>query len=184
MTPSTAPEPPADGPPPGQPYYAPAPVGRKSRKGRWAVLGGLVLFLMIGIATQFTPASGAPPVVSPRAVISAWSTGGGQDHTSAISKDLANVGAAAAATDIIGVSTACTSLQTHAEAAQAYVSIPDTQAQINWATALAHAARAATDCIAFTRNHDPDLLIQSGHELEAYAAAIGKLSDRANALEG
>jgi hypothetical protein len=38
--------------------------------------------------------------------------------------------------------------------------------------------------MAFTRNHDPDLLIQSGHELEAYAAAIGKLSDRANALEG
>jgi hypothetical protein len=184
MTLSTAPDPPADGPPPGQPYYAPAPVVRKSWKWRWAVLGGLVLFLVIGIATQLTPASSAPPVVSPRAVISAWSTGGGQDHTSAISKDLADVGAAAAATDIIGVRAACTSLQTHAEAAQAYVSIPDTLAQTNWATALAHAARAATDCIAFTHNHDPDLLIQSGHELEAYTAAIGKFSDRANALEG
>lgn len=28
-------------PPGGQPYYAPAPVVRKSRKWRWAVLGGL-----------------------------------------------------------------------------------------------------------------------------------------------
>jgi hypothetical protein len=92
------------------------------------------------------------------------------------------VAAAAAAADITGVRAACVSLQAHVEAAQAYADIPDTVAQSHWSAALAQAVRAAADCIAFTRNLDPDLLTRSGHELKAYDAEIEKLSERVDSL--
>lgn len=100
-----------------------------------------------------------------------------------MSRDLARVAATAAAADITGLRAACASLQAHVEAAQAYASIPDTVAQSHWSAALAQAARAAADCIAFTRNLDPDLLTRSGHELKAYDTEIGKLSDRIESLD-
>jgi hypothetical protein len=60
--------------------------------------------------------------------------------------------------------------------------MPDTLAQTDWSTALAQGARAATDCITFTRNLDWNLLAQSGHELSACNTAILKFTDRITAL--
>jgi hypothetical protein len=146
-----------------------------------AVAVALILLTGCSEATTIQDTSAVTPV-DVRAAIHVWSTSGGQDRTSAISKDLADVAATAAVADITGMRIACTSLQTHVEAAQAYASIPDTPAQTHWSTALAEAARAAADCIAFTHNPDPDLLTRSGYELNAYDVEIGKLSDRVNAL--
>jgi hypothetical protein len=129
-----------------------------------AVAGGLILLTECSEVTTIQDTSAVTPVDA-RAAIHAWSASGGQDRTTAISKDLADVAATAAATDITGMRTACTSLQTHVEVAQAYASIPDTPAHTHWSNALAHAAQASADCIAFTQNLDPS-----------------KLSDRVNAL--
>jgi hypothetical protein len=114
--------------------------------------------------------------------IHAWSTSGGQEQTSAVSRDLARIAATAAAADITGLRAACASLQTHVEAAQAYASIPDTVAQSHWSAALAQAALAAADCISFTQNLDPALLTRSGHELQAYDTEIDKLGARMDSL--
>ena len=96
--------------------------------------------------------------------IQTWSMGGGQDRTSAASRDLARVATTAAAADITGLRTACASLRIHEEAAQAYASIPDRVAQSHWSDTLDQAGLAATDCIAFTQNLDPKLLTWSDHE--------------------
>jgi hypothetical protein len=119
-----------------------------------------------------------PAPTDPRVAISDWWTGGGQDRESAISKDYTDMGTAATATDIPGLGTACASLQSDVEAAQAYGGVPDTVAQADWSTALAQSARAATDCIAFTRNLDAGLLTQSGQELSASTAALNKVTER------
>jgi hypothetical protein len=102
-------------------------------------------------------------------------------------KDGEDMVAASAATDITGMSAACTSLQTDVEAAQAYdASVPDTMLQDDWSTALAQEARAATDCAAATRNGnlDSDLLSQSNREFDAATATWSKYNARLNALVG
>jgi hypothetical protein len=147
-----------------------------------AVAVALILLTGCSQATTIQNTSAVTPV-DVRAAIHIWSASGGQDRTSAISKDLADVAATAAVADITGMRTACTSLQTHVQTAQAYASIPDTPAQIHWSNALTQAAQASADCIAFTHNLDPALLTRSGHELKAYDTEISKLSDRINALD-
>lgn len=146
-----------------------------------AVAVALILFTGCSQATTIQGASAVTPV-DVRAAIHVWSASGGQDRTSAISKDLANVAATAAAADITGMRTACTSLQNHVEAAQAYTSIPDTAAQTNWSNASTQAAQVSADCIAFTHNLNPNVLTKSSQELKSYDTEIGKLSDRVNAL--
>ena len=150
----------------------------------YAVLG-LSLLTGCGQATNVQDTS-ATTRTDTKVAVQGWSISGGQDRTSAVSRDLARVAATAAAADITGLRAACASLRAHVEAAQAYASIPDTVAQSHWSAALAQAARAAraaADCIAFTRNLDPDLLTRSGHELKAYDTEIGKLSDRIESLD-
>lgn len=147
-----------------------------------------VVFSVLGLLTACSHATtvhdtSATTRTDTKAAIHAWSISGGQDRTSAVSRDLARVAATAAAADIAGLRVACASLQTHVEAAQAYASIPDTVAQSHWSAALAQAARAAADCIAFTQNLDPDPLTRSGHELKAYDAEVGKLSNRVDLLD-
>jgi hypothetical protein len=94
------------------------------------------------------------------------------------------MGTATAANDITGLSAACTSLQTDVEAAQAYAPFPDTSAQIDWSTALAQAARSATDCKASTRNNpNADLMTQSNQELDSYTTALNKFTHRVNVLK-
>jgi hypothetical protein len=154
---------------------------RKRRILVWAVFLGLSLLTACSPAATVHDTS-ATTSTGTKAAIQAWSISGGQDRTSAVSRDLARVAATAAAADITGVRAACASLQTHVETAQAYASIPDTVAQSHWSAALTQAARAAADCIAFTRNLDPVLLTRSGHELKAYDAEIGKLSERVDSL--
>lgn len=142
-----------------------------------AVAVALILLTGCSQAATVQDTAAVTPV-DVRTAVRAWSAGGGQDRTSAISKDLANVAATAAVADIPGMRTACTSLQTHVEAAQAYTSIPDTVAQTHWSNALAQAAQASADCIAFTHHLDPNMLTKSGQELKAYDTEIGMLSDR------
>lgn len=160
------------------------PAATDSRKQRilvCAVFLGLSLLTACSQATTVHVTSAMTPTGT-KAAIQAWSISGGQDRTSAVSRDLARVAATAAAADITGVRAACVSLQTHVEAAQAYASIPDTITQSHWSAALVQAAWAAADCIDFTRNLDPDLLTRSGHELKAYETEIGKLSERVDSL--
>lgn len=151
----------------------------------------MLLCAMLSVLSLLTACSHATTVqdlsattrTDTEAAIHAWSISGGQDRTSTVSRDLARVAATAGTADITGLRTACASLQTHVEAAQAYAGIPDTVAQSHWSAALGQAARAAADCIAFTHNLDPNLLTCSGHELKAYDTEIGKLSDRVDSLE-
>lgn len=117
-----------------------------------------------------------------RAEMAAWANGGGTDLMSEIAKDSGDVAAAAGVTDVAGMGEACASLQGHVEAAQAYTGMPDTLAQSYWSTALAQAARAATDCRAFTRSLDFDLLAQSGREVQAWDTATRKCTERVNAI--
>jgi hypothetical protein len=112
-----------------------------------------------------------------------WWSGGGQDHASAISKDYTDMETAATATDITGLGTACASLQSDVEAAQAYGGIPDTVAQADWSTALAQSARSATDCVAGTRTFDAGLITQSAQELSASTAAVRKVTERIKTLQ-
>jgi ABC-type glycerol-3-phosphate transport system substrate-binding protein len=165
-----------------------------------AVIIGLILLAGCGQATttQDTPGEVAPAdpraavavaPADPRVAVAAWWDGGGQDRLSAMSKDATDIVAAGTAYDVTGISAACASLQTHVEAAQAYASVPDTMIQTDWSTALAQYARSATDCVAATRNRsldnlDGDLLTQSAREAEAGTTALGKCTDRLNALRG
>jgi outer membrane murein-binding lipoprotein Lpp len=164
-----------------------------------AVVIGLILLAGCGQATttQDTPGVVAPAdpraavavaPADPRVAVAAWWTGGGQDRLSAISKDIDDSGAAAAASDISGLSAACASLQTDIEAAQAYEHVPDTLIQTDWSTTLAQYARSATDCIAATHNRDfdsfdPDLLAQSTREMGAPTAAVRRMTDRLKTLQ-
>jgi hypothetical protein len=130
------------------------------------------------------PTAPQPPPGRPSSSkVSDWSTGGGLDRASAISNDYTDMETAATATDIPGLGTACASLQSDVEAAQAYRGIPVTVAQADWSTALAQSARAATDCIASTRNLDVGLLNQSAQKLNASTAAFRKATERIKTLQ-
>jgi hypothetical protein len=102
----------------------------------------LSLLTGCGQASTIRDTSAGTPADT-KAAIHAWSTSGGQDRASAVSKDLASVAATAAVADIAGLRAACASLQTHVEDARAYTGIPDVAAQTHWWTALTHAALAA-----------------------------------------
>jgi hypothetical protein len=101
-----------------------------------------------------------------------------------MSKDFTDMGTAGTASDIAGLRVVCTSLQAHVESARSYASIPDALAQTDWSTALAQAARAATDCIVSTRDLDADLLTQASNELHVATIAFDRCIDRLKVLRG
>jgi hypothetical protein len=164
-----------------------SPGGIAAWVGVTALLATAVVTAVFGHVRDTQENTHDVPATAPadsRAAISAWWTGGGLDRNSAIGKDFRDMGTATAANDITGLSAACTSLQTDVEAAQAYAPFPDTSAQTDWSTALAQAARAATDCKAPTRNNpNADLMTQSSQELDSYTTALNKFTHRVNVLK-
>jgi hypothetical protein len=164
-----------------------SPGGIAAWAGVTALLATAVVTAVFGHGRDTQQNTHDVPAAAPadsRAAISAWWTGGGLDRNSAIGKDFRDMGTATAANDITGLSAACTSLQTDVEAAQAYAPFPDTSAQTDWSTALAQAARSATDCKASTRNNpDADLMTQSNQELDSYTTALNKFTHRVNVLK-
>jgi hypothetical protein len=148
-----------------------------------AVAVGLSLLAGCGQTSTIQNTPAAAPADS-RAAVLAWWTGGGQDRTAAMSKDFTDMGTAGTASDIAGLRVVCTSLQAHVESARSYASIPDTLAQTDWSTALAQAARAATDCIVSTRDLDADLLTQASNELHVATIAFDRCIDRLKVLRG
>jgi hypothetical protein len=96
--------------------------------------------------------------------------------------DFSNISSASAVADSPTVNVACTSLRTHVENAQAYGAVPDAEARTDWSTALAQAARAATDCIAGTGTLNASLITQSGQEMKATTAAIDAMTTRLKAF--
>jgi hypothetical protein len=130
-------------------------------------------------AAPATDTTTTGPGVNPVAVaIVAWVKGGGQDRVDAMSSDFNNIATASAAADSPAVNAACVSLRSHVEKTQAYAPVPDTEVQSDWSTALAQAARSATDCIAGTDTLNASLISRSGQELRATTAAIVAMTTR------
>jgi hypothetical protein len=167
------------------------PAQKHTRTG--CFVGGLGVAILIGAVTLVntagqqatqpphaaTPAPEQKPQIDPIAVaVTTWITSGGINHLNAISGDLTRITQTATVGDTPGINTACHSLQTHVEAAQAYSAIPDQESQNDWATALAQAARAASDCIAGTDTINASLITKSGQELEAATTAITAMNTR------
>jgi len=126
----------------------PLPPAAKRRRKRWPWVVGVGALLVVIIAaasggsntsTPTTPTTA--PATTTQPSLAAWWTGGGKDRADAISADLTAMGQAGAAADVSQMNTACRSLQTDTEAAQAHAPVPDAAAQQDWADALAQAAR-------------------------------------------
>ncbi len=126
----------------------------------------------------------APAPSSPAAAITAWSDGGGGKRLSVLNADFSAISTAAQAADVAGLNTACHSLQSDTESAQAYAPIPDDQAQQSWASGLAQSARAASDCISGTDRNDASLITQSGQEAAAAGEAFVIAGQRIIVLAG
>jgi hypothetical protein len=149
----------------------PVPSDHRVRKVLLGITGlvGMFMFLVFGGFALTTSSSTS---------IGAWRDGGGLDRLTALSKDLAATEHAAQAADVAGVSTACRSLQSDTEAAQAYAPIPDAEAQAHWAAALAHLARASTNCVAAIRDRDSALFVQASEELAVVPADVSQVINR------
>jgi hypothetical protein len=200
-----------NGPPAGleAPLESLPPSAAGRRKRHWVrntllgLAGLFVLLIVIGIAagppTQAPPTAGtapgaaapaqaplhaapAPAAPSPAAQIKDWYVGGGSGVIDAITKDFGDIGTAGTNEDPAAMNTACSSLRTDTEAAQAYAPIPDTQAQTNWAAGLAREARASTDCIAGLSSHNDSLISQAGQEIQAGNSDIARVAARITAL--
>lgn len=158
---------------------------RRKRDPRWGsslAIGVATAAALVAAASACGTTTGSATTATPQAAIAAWSTDGGQDRLNAMATDLSAIGTSGAAANPVAMNTACTSLQTHVEAAQAYRAVPDAEAQLDWSTGLAQAARAATDCIAGTRTLNAGLISQSGQELNAATRAIDAMNTRLQAL--
>jgi hypothetical protein len=196
------------GPPPpyGQPNYPPpepygsypTPPKKKSKLplilGLAAALlvvccGGTIIAAALTAKTKpaATPGGTSSTTASPAtgaAAVVAWYDSGGKKLITDLSGDFTAIQAAGTKQDVAALHTACGSLQTHVEAAQAYTHIPDTQAETSWAQALALYARAATDCLSGTTSLNAALVTQSGQELQQGTSALSQVTARMQQLGG
>jgi hypothetical protein len=113
-----------------------------------------------------------------------WWNGGANNVYGAVQNDLSQIGVAGSNTDVVGMQSACLSLQTDVERAQSYTSAPDESVQQSLSGALAMYARASTDCIAAVRAGDGSLLTQASQELEQGTSMIYEATQKVNSLSG
>jgi hypothetical protein len=169
-----------DGPPPaGLDAPLPIPKTHPIRNVLLGITGLLVAIIVLGSAAPsagFAPSTGSSPTVE------AWRDSGGLDRLGALSRDLSAVGNAQRAGDIEGVGMACLSLWSDAESAEAYMPIPDPEAQTHWAAALAHLAHASTACVMAVRSQDAAKFIRASHEMDAVPADVSQVITRLSAL--
>ena len=169
-----------DQPPAGLSAPLLVPKTHPIRNTLLGITGVLVAIVVLGgIATSTVVA----PLAGSATTIEAWRDGGGIDLVKALSKDLVAVEDAGRAEDISGVNRACLALQSDTEAAQAYVPIPDAEAQAHWAAALAHMAQASTTCVTAVQNQDGALLAQTSNEMDAVPADVIEVINRLTALD-
>jgi hypothetical protein len=114
--------------------------------------------------------------------IGAWRDNGGLDHVKALLNDLEAAQDAGKAKDLAGMDRACRSLHSDAEAAKAYLPIPDPRAQTHWAAALANLTHASATCVTAIRNRDADLFTQASDEMGAVPADVSEVVNRLLAL--
>ncbi|NUR24778.1 MAG: hypothetical protein HOV83_02825 [Catenulispora sp.] len=110
--------------------------------------------------------------------IADWYAQGGSKHLNALGKDFSAVAKAATATDIPGVSKACTSLGDDVEKAQKYRAMPDAEAQKHWSAALALYAKGADDCVDGADHVDAAKMNKSNTEITQGSKELNLTTER------
>jgi hypothetical protein len=164
------------GPPPAG-LDASIPVPR-THPIRNTVLGLTALLAMFVVLGGLASSIGLALSTGPSATIGAWQDNGGLDRVKAVLNDLEAAQDAGKADDLAGMSRACRSLHSDAEAAKAYMPIPDPPAQTHWAAALAHLTHASATCVNAIRNRDADLFAQASAEMGAVPADVSEVLNR------
>lgn len=112
-----------------------------------------------------------------------WRDSGGLEHINTVGKDFGAVSAAATAADVTGVHIACMSLLTDVHAAQRFKSVPDAEAQRDWASALSQSEASATDCMNATQTpFDAALLEKSTAEANGATTELAAGAERIRQL--
>jgi len=139
----------------------------------------------VGTAASAAAASaGKPPDPALARAVAAWVSGGGESGLDALGSDFSTLEAAANASDLARMSAGCDRLRSDVEMAQQYEPIPDSQAQHDWALALASYARGATDCVAGADTSNANLMTRASSEITSGSAQLDKVTARLNEIAG
>jgi hypothetical protein len=125
-----------------------------------------------------------PATTSVTSAIHDWYINAVKDLLTPIGNDAVDMANASNKGDLVGMRTACTSMQTHVKAAQAYAAAPDAEAQADWTAGLAQFARAATDCIAGVDADNNALILRTVNEIQTATGDLDKAMARIKQLIG
>jgi len=145
--------------------------------------GGVLAAALVGVTGAGARAADpANPELAQ--AIADWYAQGGSSHLNALGKDFSQVAKAATATDIPGVSAACTALGGDVTKAQKYRAMPDAEAQKHWSAALVLYAKGAHDCVDGADHVDATKMNKSNDEITQGSKELNLTTTRVKEILG